>query len=126
MTCLLDTHFLLWIVSKSTRLRDYPWLDDYAPWGVSPVSLLEVQLLSEVGRRKLDRPGFIQTVMSDPRFEVDEAPLVGLIQKSLDLSWSRDPFDRLIAAHSLVRRAPLCTLDANILRYHKLLIPEVR
>ena len=63
--------------------------------------------------------------MTDPRFELDEVPLVALIQKSLDLGWTRDPFDRLIAAHSLARRVPLCSIDSIMLQNHKLLVPEL-
>ena len=126
MTCLLDTHFVVWIVSKSTRLRNYHWLNDYQPWGVSPVSLLEIQLLAEVGRRHLDNPRFVQGFMTDSRFEVDDIPLTNLIQRSLDLTWTRDPFDRLISAHSLLRRAPLCSVDNGMLRNHKLLVAELR
>lgn len=126
MNCLLDTHFLVWIATKSKRLRDYPWLKEYEPWGVSPISLLEIQLLSEVARRRLDNPRFAQALMSDPRFEIDEVPIVALIQKALDLGWTRDPFDRLISAHSRVRRLPLCSIDSVILEHHKLLVPELR
>jgi PIN domain nuclease of toxin-antitoxin system len=126
MTCLLDTHFVVWIVTNSKRLRNYPWLKEYEPCGVSPVSLLEIQLLSEAGRRHLDNPRFAQTLMSDPRFEIDEAPMVALIQKSLSLGWTRDPFDRLIAAHSQVRRVPLCSIDFLMLQHHKLIVPELR
>jgi hypothetical protein len=62
----------------------------------------------------------------DARFAVDEVPLVALIQKSLQLSWSRDPFDRLIAAHSIARQVPLCSVDSVMLENHKLLVPELR
>src|SRR5882672_6499805 len=99
MTCLLDTHFVVWIVSKSRRLKNYPWLDNYLPWGVSPASLLEIQLLAEVGRRGIDNPRFSRAIMADSRFQFDDISLVTLIQKSLELSWTRDPFDRMIAAH---------------------------
>ena len=126
MTCLLDTHFLVWIVSQSSRLREYGWLEDYQPWSISPISLLEIQLLSEVGRRRLDNPRLSRTIMTDPRFELDEVSLVALIQKSLDLGWTRDPFDRLIAAHSLARRVPLCSIDTVMLQHHKLIVPELR
>ena len=125
MTCLLDTHFLLWILSKSRRLREYRWLEDYQPWGGSPISLLEIQLLAESRKRRLE-PGFMEAVMTDPRFEFDEVSLVPLIQKSLLVSWTRDPFDRLISAHSLARRIPLCSVDSAILQHHKLVIPELK
>ena len=126
MTCLLDTHFLIWIIRDTKRLRHFPWLSRYEPWGVSAVSFLEIQLLSESGRIKARNPQFTETILSDERFTVDEVSIVKLIQKSLELSWTRDPFDRLLAAHSLVRRAPLCSVDGVVLENHKLLVPELR
>jgi PIN domain nuclease of toxin-antitoxin system len=124
---LLDTHFLIWIVMGSDRLGEYPWMEQYRPWGVSPVSLLEIQFLAEVGKLQL-RSGaeFAEAVMRDPRFVVDEAPLVSLIRHALSLEWTRDPFDRLIAAHSSVRRVPLCTVDRVLRQHHALLPPELR
>ncbi len=126
MTCLLDTHFLIWIVSGSKRLKAYPWLKHYEPWGVSPISFLEIQLLSEIGRRRVDYPRFTQDVMEDPRFHVDEISVVNLVQRSLELSWTRDPFDRLIAAHSLARRVPVCSIDQAMLDHHKHIVRELR
>lgn len=126
MTCLLDTHFLVWIVSSSRRLKAFPWLRSYEPWGVSPISLLEIQRLAEVGRRKIDNPRFVREVMADPRFVLDDAPAMTLVPKSLNLGWARDPFDRLLAAHSLVRRVPLCSVDALMLEHHKHVVPEFR
>jgi PIN domain nuclease of toxin-antitoxin system len=126
MTCLLDTHFLIWITSEAKRLRDYLWLKHYEPWVVSPMSFLEIQLLAESGKLSGRNPEFTESVLSDPRFAVDEVPFVTLIQKSLALSWTRDPFDRLIAAHSLTRRLPLCTIDSVMLDNHKLVVPELR
>lgn len=54
--------------------------------------------------------------MEDPRFAVDDISLVALVRHALRLGWTRDPFDRLLVAHSLARRAPLCTLDGRIRR----------
>ncbi len=125
MTCLLDTHFLIWILAKSKRLRQFGWLDDYCPWGVSPFSLLEVQILSETGRIRL-ASNLANGVMSDPRFVLDEVPSVTLVQKAMGLSWTRDPFDRLIVAHSLARKLPLCSVDSNIVKNHPLIIRDLR
>jgi PIN domain nuclease of toxin-antitoxin system len=126
MTCLLDTHFVLWVVTKSRRLQKYPWLSKYAPWAVSPASVLEIQLLSEVGRLKINNPRFSREITTDPRFHFDDVPFTTLIQKSLELSWTRDPFDRIIAAHSLSRLMPLCSADGFIIQHHKLMVPELR
>ncbi len=126
MNVLLDTHFLIWTTLQSKRLEQFPWLGKYLPWGVSPVSLLELQYLSEVDRLRVAQPGFTDTLMQDRRFVVDEVPLLALIRRAFPLSWTRDPFDRLLAAHSTARRVPLCTVDRQIAANHHLLPDELR
>ncbi|MDP2955037.1 MAG: PIN domain-containing protein [Longimicrobiales bacterium] len=126
MTVLLDTHFLLWAVLGLPRMDEFPWLERYRPWGVSPISFLELQFLSEVGRLELRHEEFVEALGRDPRFVVDEVPLLALVSHALPLSWTRDPFDRLLAAHSAARRAPLCTLDRRMRREHRFLVPELR
>lgn len=126
MTVLLDTHFLLWAVLGLPRMDEFPWLERYRPWGVSPVSFLELQFLSEVGRLELRHEDFVEALGRDPRFVIDEVPLMALVSHALPLSWTRDPFDRLLAAHSAARRAPLCTLDRRMRREHRFLVPELR
>ena len=126
MTCILDTHFLLWILLHSRRLDSYRWLERYRPWGVSPVSLLEIQFLAEVGRLEVRTGPFFETLLGDRRFVLDEVPLLSLVRHALPLDWTRDPFDRLLAAHSVARRTPLCTLDGRMQRMHSLVVEEVR
>ena len=126
MSVLLDTHFLLWIALRLPRIDEFPWLDRYRPWGVSPVSMLEVAFLAESGRIEARPANFTEAVGADPRFTVDEVPLVPLIEKALPLTWTRDPFDRLIVAHSEARRTPLCTLDRAMRAHHRLLVHELR
>jgi PIN domain nuclease of toxin-antitoxin system len=125
MTCLLDTHFLIWIVTKAKRLKQFSWIEHYHPWGVSPISFLEIQFLSEVGRVQVRNPDFTRAVMTDSRFIVDDASFATVIQKALPISWTRDPFDRFLAAHSLVRLTPLCSVDSVILENHKLIVPDL-
>ncbi len=91
MTLLLDTHFLIWLVLGSDRLAEFPWLDRYRPWGVSPVSFLEIQFLAEIGRLSVSNPEFTSAVMDDPRFSVDDIALVALVRHGLKLWWTRDP-----------------------------------
>lgn len=49
--------------------------------------------------------------------EIADASLHELVQAATDLSWTRDPFDRLIAAHAIVLDAPLLTADRTILEH---------
>jgi PIN domain nuclease of toxin-antitoxin system len=92
---------------------------------VSPVSFLEIAILSEFGRLEADVPALQDAVRRDSRFIADDIPLTTLISLSLSLSWTRDPFDRMIVAHSLARSAPLCTLDRRIREHHRLVAPEI-
>lgn len=121
MKVLLDTNFVVWIVLGTGRLSAFPRIEQYQPWGVSPVSLLEIQYLAEIGRIKIQNPEFTENLVKDPRFIIDEIPLVSLIRRAMELTWTRDPFDRLIAAHNSVRRLPLCTTDRNIRIHHPLI-----
>lgn len=123
MKVLLDTHFLIWTLLGSKRLARFPWLGDLQPWGISPVSLLEIQFLAEVGRLEADTAQLLQLLNGDRRFVIDEPPLLALSQRALDLSWTRDPFDRLLVAHSSLRRAPLATLDERIRKHHRSVLP---
>lgn len=126
MKILLDTHFLIWLVLDLPRIDEFPWLERYRPWGVSPVSFLEIQFLAEVGRLEVRHPDFMEAVGRDPRFVVDEVGLVALVEKAVPLRWTRDPFDRLLVAHSEARRVPLCTVDRKIRAEHRRLVEELR
>ena len=125
VTLLLDTHFLIWLVLGSRRLREFPWLERHRPWGVSPVSFLEIQFLAESGRISVRNPQFAEAVANDPRFTVDDVPLATVVRYALRLDWTRDPFDRLLSAHSMARRLPLCTVDRDLLEHHRLLPTEL-
>ncbi len=46
--------------------------------------------------------------------EVSDGSIAELGQAAADLSWTRDPFDRLISAHAIVANAPLVTADETI------------
>ena len=124
VTILLDTHFLIWLALESKRLAEFPWVERHRPWGISPVSFLEIQFLAEIGRLSVRNPEFTRTVMEDPRFTVDDIPLATVIRHALGLTWTRDPFDRMLVAHSLARRVPFCTTDREIRRHHRLIAGE--
>jgi len=46
--------------------------------------------------------------------EVTDGSITELGHAAMDLSWTRDPFDRLISAHAIVANAPLVTADETI------------
>ncbi len=123
---LLDTHFLLWLLVGSPRLKKYPWLADRRPWAISPVSLLEIQFLHEIGRLEVDHEALTAALATDPRFVIDDLSLSIVIDAALSVEWTRDPFDRLLVAHSLARRLEFCSVDRNVLANHRLVVPPLR
>ena len=63
-------------------------------------------------------------IVGSPRFTVDDIPLATVIRRALRLDWTRDPFDRMLVAHSLARRMPLCTVDRHVREHHRLIATE--
>jgi PIN domain nuclease of toxin-antitoxin system len=109
---LLDTHAAIWIVQGHRRARP---LKRYPRIYLSPASVLEIQFLAEVGRLRL-RAGLSPTALADDdRWRLDEAPPAKWFAAACELSWTRDPFDRLLAAHARVRGWKLATADTVLL-----------
>ena len=124
MKLLLDTNFLVWVVTNAPQLARFPWLHRYTSWWISPITLLELRYMSEVGRIQL-HPEFQDALEGDPRFVIDDVPLAALVKAAIPLEWTRDPFDRLVCGHSAARRVRLCTTDRTILRHHRFVADEL-
>lgn len=110
---LLDTHALLWLHTGNHRadaLAQY-----LGRLRASPTSLLELQLLIEGGRLRLRANAQPSDVFIDDRWLVDEPPAARWFERASELGWTRDPFDRLLAAHALMRRWKLATADEVLL-----------
>ena len=108
---LLDTNALLWLDSGNRRSRLL------APWSgrlhISPTSMLELQFLVESGRLLTRSP--VSEVVDDDRWALDEPPAGAWFEAALGLSWTRDPFDRLLVAHARLRRWRLATGDRALI-----------
>ncbi|HSA59731.1 MAG TPA: hypothetical protein VLJ37_08615 [bacterium] len=63
-----------------------------------------------------DLPQIVADLRKDTRFQIDDVALENLCLAAFDITWTRDPFDRLLVAHSRVRSLPLGTRDGNILK----------
>jgi PIN domain nuclease of toxin-antitoxin system len=83
-------------------------------------------MLAESGRLQVRQGELADSLGRDPRFVIDEVPLMSLVEHAVALSWTRDPFDRMLAAHSQARRTPLCTLDRRMQEEHTLIVRELR
>lgn len=81
---------------------------------------LELQYLFEINR--VSQPG--HDVVADLEQRIDlhysTAVFVDVVAAATRLSWTRDPFDRLISAQAIVENAPLLTADRMIQKKLKL------
>jgi PIN domain nuclease of toxin-antitoxin system len=113
----LDTHAVIWLYER--RLDAFPVrlrqrMDVRRPL-VSPMVRLELALLHQVGR--------LVPTAEEVLADLHERADLGVAESSFDrvaaiacgFSWTRDPFDRLIAAHAQADDVPLVTKDATIL-----------
>jgi PIN domain nuclease of toxin-antitoxin system len=84
---------------------------------LSPVAALELRYLHDVGRARDSVPVMLAALRQEIGMEVTDGSIAELGQAAADLSWTRDPFDRLISAHAIVANAPLVTADETIRKH---------
>jgi len=109
---LLDTNALIWLAQDHRRARP---LRNLQRLHVSPASVLEVQFLAEAGRLRLSAGRSLDAITHDPRWRLDEPPAADWFLAACEFSWTRDPFDRLLAAHAWLRRWRLATADDELI-----------
>ena len=87
---------------------------------MAPLAHLELAHLCEVGR--IRDP--LTTVVADltARFElvVADVPAVAVCTTAAGLTWTRDPFDRLLSAHALTSGMALVTKNETLRRHLRL------
>ncbi len=109
---LLDTNALLWLDQGHRRARALT--AEPRRLYLSPATILELKMLVEVGRLK-SGPDLFERIVLDDRWMIDEPPALGWFEEAADLTWTRDPFDRLIMAHARFRGWKLATADQAML-----------
>ena len=112
----LDTHVVLWMctgeVALSVRANR---LIRNADLRVSPVVLLELSLLQEIGRLNIGPEQWLAMLKRDFDVTLCALPLQRVINESYSLQWTRDPFDRLIVAQAIAGAGKLITRDRRVL-----------
>ena len=113
MSAYLDTHVTLWLYSGqaerlSKRAANAINRDRI---GISPVVLLELQYLREIGRVTAAPQAIITDLKQRLGLAVEDRSLETVTERALELTWTRDLFDRLIVAQAALDNAELVTSD---------------
>lgn len=119
---LLDTHAYIWLVSDPDRLSTTAYeavIDIDTEVYVSAASLWEISTKARLS--KLPGGGTLAATFEDrARLHVLEGLPMGFNHSRLagELDWDhRDPFDRMLAAQSMLENLPLVTNDSRLQAY---------
>jgi PIN domain nuclease of toxin-antitoxin system len=113
----LDTHVVVWLYAgEHARLSQTGRrLVESESLLISPALLLELALLEETGRIKINAREIVAELESSLGLSVCNATFAEVASVSLQQQhWTRDPFDRLLVGHALARGAQLLTKDRLI------------
>jgi PIN domain nuclease of toxin-antitoxin system len=81
---------------------------------ISPLVELELTCLFEIGRTTQPGPAVVQALEQSLGLSVSAAPFYAVVRAATGLTWTPDPFDRLICGSALADGAPLLTADRTI------------
>jgi PIN domain nuclease of toxin-antitoxin system len=80
-----------------------------------PLVELELAYMHEIGRARDPASMMLAALRKSIGLEIADISMAELAHTAAGLSWTRDPFDRMIAAHAIVADVPLVTADRTIL-----------
>lgn len=118
MSLLLDTHALIWFATDLRRFNPETLQQVYGSgrvW-VSPVSVYEMTFkhhrgrLQVAGRLLADFPGYLK----QQQFHVLPLSIAHAEAAGRLPAFHRDPFDRLLAAQSLIEDLTIVSIDAAL------------
>ena len=115
----LDTHAVVWLFtgelerfSKKGRAAI-----DTQQLVVSPIVQLELTYLHEIERLTVGGADILGDLASRIALSTSDQSMLSVVQAAAGLTWTRDPFDRLIVADALSANCPLLTKD-EVIRHH--------
>jgi len=115
----LDTHIVCWLYEGRSELLTPVALQtiESGLLQVSPVVQLELTYLHEIGRISRDGSHVLDALAKDVGLSVADVSLARVMKMAGTLTWTRDPFDRMIVAHAMVGDAALVSKD-RLIRKH--------
>ena len=116
----LDTHVVGWMFAGRTDLlpeKVRNLLEDRQIL-ISPAVKLELQYPFEIRRTAEPAKQVVEALGREVGLKVCDLPFPRVVEIALEQSWTRDPFDRLIASHAMLGEAPLVTKDGNIREHY--------
>lgn len=120
----LDTHVVIWLyegaIDKfSARAKTLLNTEELK---IAPIIRLELQFLNEINRVQVQADKILDELSYELGIKTYNEQMTFIIHHAMDLSWTRDPFDRLIVATANCEQATLLTKDQHILQHYELAV----
>ena len=120
----LDTHTVVWLYSGELHFfseRACQLIEENELL-ISPLVLLELQYLFEIKRITVEPTVIFDSLAESVGLQKCRASFARVIADAMRMSWTRDPFDRIITATAMIHQAPLLTKDETIRREYGLAV----
>ena len=117
----IDTHIVVWLYTgqvKKLSDRSKDLLNDNEIY-ISAVVRLELQCLAEIQRITDEANQIISDLSNRIGLKICDKSFNAITNYSMDLIWTRDPFDRIIVANAALNNDALVTKDRKILDHYE-------
>ena len=120
MIVYLDTHAAIRLSDGRARIgRDAARLIRRADVLCSPIVLLEMEYLFEIGRLTLRAKDILSKLEHELGLRVCDLPFAKVATAALDEKWTPDAFDRVVVAQARVNGlAPLISSDEQLAQHY--------
>lgn len=112
----LDTHVVVWLYTgeiERLSAAAVEAIEGHVPC-ISPMVQLELTHLHEIGRLTVSGAEIVGDLQERIGLRLSDASMSAVVHAAASLSWTRDPFDRMIVADAVVAATDLVTKDELI------------
>ena len=112
----LDTHVVVWLYEGRIELfpQSVKKIINDNDLLISPMVTLELKYLNENKHISGEPHAIISDLENRIGLQTANTPFHDIIINAMEIHWTRDPFDRIITAHTLTEQSRLITADTNI------------
>jgi PIN domain nuclease of toxin-antitoxin system len=117
----IDTHIVVWLYAgRIETLSDHAkdLLNENELY-ISPIVRLELRYLNEIKRITSDADDILTDLSNRIGLRVCDKSFNSIVNHSMDISWTRDPFDRIIVGNASINDDILVTRDQTVLENYK-------
>lgn len=115
----IDTCVAIWLYEGKNARLSPPVIEliENQLCQFSPMVRMELQYMFEIGRNGSDAATVVDVMRNQFGIEEAHTDFSLVAQAATAIAWTRDPFDRLIAAQAICDNAVLVTKDRSIRKH---------